>query len=805
MTSGPTAAAPSESLETLPLLDLVSQGQALADSGDVSAAIALYRAWLQHNSGGLAFAAHYNLGALLSGTAQWRAAEASFRAAIASKPWFLESHKALSGVLVQQGRREDAMGHWYTVIADGSSGPEDAQAVVDAAAQEIQELLKVNASPFQGQRSLAIHPWVDSVIVQNRMASRLALAGTGVYWHKMAGKTSYGHTKIRIGYLASSLASLPYGLVQALALHDRAQFEVWLFSWESQAATQSAELQGTAQGHHFNIVSLTDDQAACLIREHEIDILIDTHSLSLDGRPNILRYHPATHQIVWPTIGGATMLPDVDFQLTDAYCSPAGGEYSGQGDVLRMPHCLHLLKQRPEPAVARNAPTVLAFAGDPLRVTPDMRDTWLRILARVPDSTLRLAGFTPAHQAHWHALAQEKAVNPERVQFTLLEDARTLPLALQRADLFLDTFPMASPEMACCALSAGLLVVTAQGQSMASRMTASSLKAAGLDRLIATGLEEYEALAIQLASDQPQQHALRVHLCDLGDDNPSLNARDWVRALEALYLGIVRAMPTPTPRKTYSTETLAYLRPLTTNTGASPAKLGPGGADRRYVIAAPPYQHNSAGIRVLYDLQRWLVCAGLDAIVCTWFQGYPVEQFADDIVIYPEVAPGNLLQAKRVVRYILNTPGKLGHGEKHYAPDEVLVAYNRHLAPYANGRVLQVPSIEPFFHAAGRSGAVNAFYVGKGRNTGAHPTDSIEITKTFPATRRDMAQFLRTVDTLYTYDNFTMLAPEAQRCGCKVKLIHSDGSISDCPIEPFPSEDEFRVQLHEFIQMTQNL
>ena len=173
-------------MEALPLLDLVSQGQALADSGNVAAAIALYRAWLEHNSGDLAFAAHYNLGALLSGSGQWRAAEASFRAAIASKPWFLESHKALSGVLVQQGRWEDAMGHWYNVIADGSSGPEDAQAVVEAARQELQELLQINTGPFDGQRSMAIHPWSDSATVQQHMASRLALASTGVYWHKMA-------------------------------------------------------------------------------------------------------------------------------------------------------------------------------------------------------------------------------------------------------------------------------------------------------------------------------------------------------------------------------------------------------------------------------------------------------------------------------------------------------------------------------------------------------------------------------------------------------------------------------------------
>jgi hypothetical protein len=231
----------------------------------------------------------------------------------------------------------------------------------------------------------------------------------------------------------------------------------------------------------------------------------------------------------------------------------------------------------------------------------------------------------------------------------------------------------------------------------------------------------------------------------------------------------------------------------------------PGSHGRRYVIAAPPYHHASAGIRVLYDLQKWLVLAGFDAIVCTWFPGYPIDSFADDIVIYPEVAPGNLLQAKRVVRYILNTPGKLGHGEKAYAPDELLVAYNNELAPYSDGHVLQLPSTEPFFYSEGGLRDKDAMYVGKGRNLGLHPEGCVEITKQFPPTRLQMADFLRTVKTLYTYDNFTMLGYEAKLCGCNVTLIDGSGQKQPLHTSYVPSLNEFRAQLHRFIQLTQQM
>ncbi len=233
--------------------------------------------------------------------------------------------------------------------------------------------------------------------------------------------------------------------------------------------------------------------------------------------------------------------------------------------------------------------------------------------------------------------------------------------------------------------------------------------------------------------------------------------------------------------------------------------LPPASHGRRYIIVAPPYQHTSAGIRVLYDLQKWLILAGYDAIVCTWFTGYPIQGFVDDIVIYPEVAPGNLLQAHRVVRYIMNVPGKLGHGEKTYAPNELLVAYNQPLAPFADGLVLQVPSTEPFFYNSGETRNKDAMYVGKGFNLGIHPPHCVEITKEFPPTRLELADFLRTVDTLYTYDDFTILAYEAKLCGCKLAVIKAKDDIEFICDIPMPNVDQFRAQLHRFIEITQRL
>ena len=55
----------------------------------------------------------------------------------------------------------------------------------------------------------------------------------------------------------------------------------------------------------------------------------------------------------------------------------------------------------------------------------------------------------------------------------------------------------------------------------------------------------------------------------------------------------------------------------------------------RYVIAAPPYSRKSAGIVVLYELQKWLIKSGKDAMILNFKVPYQIED--DDIVVYPEI------------------------------------------------------------------------------------------------------------------------------------------------------------------------
>ena len=80
------------------------------------------------------------------------------------------------------------------------------------------------------------------------------------------------------------------------------------------------------------------------------------------------------------------------------------------------------------------------------------------------------------------------------------------------ADLFLDSAPYNAGTTASDALWAGLPVLTCPGEAFASRVAASVLNAIELPELIANSLDEYVALAIELANNAPGLKTIRRKL-----------------------------------------------------------------------------------------------------------------------------------------------------------------------------------------------------------------------------------------------------------------------------------------------------
>jgi predicted O-linked N-acetylglucosamine transferase (SPINDLY family) len=96
---------------------------------------------------------------------------------------------------------------------------------------------------------------------------------------------------------------------------------------------------------------------------------------------------------------------------------------------------------------------------------------------------------------------QRRGLDPNRLIFAKRVNFQEHLARQKAADLFLDTLPYNAHTTASDALWAGLPVLTCKGESFAGRVGASLLNAIGLPELVTHTEAEYEALAIELATN----------------------------------------------------------------------------------------------------------------------------------------------------------------------------------------------------------------------------------------------------------------------------------------------------------------
>ena len=107
------------------------------------------------------------------------------------------------------------------------------------------------------------------------------------------------------------------------------------------------------------------------------------------------------------------------------------------------------------------------------------------------------------------------------------------------ADLFLDTFDVNAHTTASDALWAGLPLITKAGESFAARVAGSLLHAVGLPELVTSSPQEYEALALRLASAPAELTAVRDRLALNRLDAPLFDTPSYTRDLEQIYERLV--------------------------------------------------------------------------------------------------------------------------------------------------------------------------------------------------------------------------------------------------------------------------
>jgi predicted O-linked N-acetylglucosamine transferase (SPINDLY family) len=353
---------------------------------------------------------------------------------------------------------------------------------------------------------------------------------------------------LKIGYISNDFRTHPTMVLfdDILLQHDRERFDVTIFCYTEKAA---ADIYQSKWPDHIRakvvrIAGLSDKQAAALVAEHEIDILVDLKGHTLLSRLGIVNLADAPVKATWFGFPGSVHGVDLDYTITDPVVTPDSSRASFEEKLARLPETYQpnrslnrALPVRPDRQSAGLPDNKIVFASFNAiyKITPQAVSAWTRILRAVPDSVLWILCPAPTAQKNLLRAFADAGIEGERVIFARQAQHGKHIDRLALADLALDTFPYNGHTTTSDLLWAGVPLVGWKGQSFASRVSASLLSANGLEGLIADGEEEFCRLAIDLARNPDRLAAYRRQIEEGRFTKPLFDSARFTRHLELAY------------------------------------------------------------------------------------------------------------------------------------------------------------------------------------------------------------------------------------------------------------------------------
>jgi predicted O-linked N-acetylglucosamine transferase (SPINDLY family) len=350
--------------------------------------------------------------------------------------------------------------------------------------------------------------------------------------------------KIRLGYLSGEFREQATAILMAglYERHDRDRFDVIaLDNGSADGSAMSSRLKN-AFDEWIDIGALSDAKAAEAIRAAKIDILVNLNGWFGKHRMGVFAQRPAPVQVNYLGFPGTLGAPYIDYIIADKVVIPEDEQRFYDEAVVALPGCYQVNDNQgraiaPAPTRAEaglpDSGFVFCNFNQSYKLTPDTFAGWMRILSRVPGSVLWLLQATAPFAGNIARHAREHGVAPERILFAPnLGPAQHLA-RMGLADLFLDGLPYNAHTTGSDALWAGVPLVTRRGSAFPGRVAASLLLAAGLPELVTETAEEFEVLAVRLATNPDQLAALKNRLTQ---NNPLFDTDLFRRHIEAAYL-----------------------------------------------------------------------------------------------------------------------------------------------------------------------------------------------------------------------------------------------------------------------------
>ncbi|MDO6514519.1 tetratricopeptide repeat protein [Neptuniibacter sp. 2_MG-2023] len=501
---------------------------------------------------------NHHLGLAFKGLGDAERARHCFSEAVKLEPSLAVAHLGYADVVSSMGRYEEAVGAYKTALKHDSTlikAHNNLGMVYRKKADLVSAIACYKSALGLDPSRLDIHSnllmcmastdgvspseYLKEAICYGTQARKVAVPYTD--WpllDKSPGKT------LNVGFVSGDLRNHPVAafIESFIGCFDDTKISLTAFSTTSRVDKVSERLKGYFKDWHC-IETLTDKDAATLIYQSKVDILIDLSGHTAGNRLPVFAWKPAPIQISWIGYFASTGLEEMDYMLPNTALSPAEFEshYIEKQWHINSAACLQVPEFDVDVAelpASRNGFVTFGSFHSLAKISDLVIETWCEILHQTPNSKLffKCKELVDIHFRE-HLIDRCKRLGIEQDRLIMEEGS---PLseyfeAYNRVDIGLDPFPYNSGTVGYHSLWMGVPYIALQGDRILSRIGYSNLSQVGLNHLVADDRTRYVDVAVDLASNIEQLAFIRKGLREVALNSALFNGKKMADELEHVF------------------------------------------------------------------------------------------------------------------------------------------------------------------------------------------------------------------------------------------------------------------------------
>ena len=350
--------------------------------------------------------------------------------------------------------------------------------------------------------------------------------------------------KLKVGFVSPDLYHHPVGrsLLQLFANHDNSQYDIYCYSNSVTSDHLTSELQNHSTKWH-NIIKMPDLDVANLIRNDQIDILLDLSLHSSNTRLLIFAHRPAPIQMTYLGYPGTTGMKSMDYRISDRFIDPESETsqlyrektlYVSSYWCYQEPDVAIPVFVSPLPAL-KNGFITFGCLNNISKISNPTFQCWIQLLHEMPTAKILL--YCPEGD-HWDVLIEKfcnQGIDKSRIALLARQSFVGYFESYRKIDIALDPFPFGGGITTCDATWMGVPVVTLRGKTAVGRGATSILSNIGMQNQIANTQEEYISIAKGLCSDLEALAATRKGLREKFQQSPVMDGKRFTAEMGQIF------------------------------------------------------------------------------------------------------------------------------------------------------------------------------------------------------------------------------------------------------------------------------